>query len=632
MSKRVCQTCRHFRAAGFDNMGWCNHPRRRGGTEVKLLARSLELQCRNDWDQDLWQGLVEGESTSFAIDRVVAPLRPVTPGEIATIAASENRTRLDEGASGGEDVVVAEVTPRFSTNKAAAQGDGFKVGISKAHEEVRARHRAVREAVLPVSNFGDVPGMLTAEQSAAPSVAQTPDTDGEVNLSSQHAGHPRPIIGEVSPVALGEMGRPFPKLTTFPEDDEIFSSIPRTVEGFDLPFITKTAPERIVKRAGFDEDDREIRPWNHSVDETGGVETADSFVESDSLSSLSQHVEQVLEPVDTFPQFEERPRFARDEVVVEQQVATQTDDEVQRPQVRGARRSSRGEFDLSVFDLTPLEQEPAAPERPERLTPRSNRNDEWVAASSDKVIDTIRAFERDELVLEERSVLRPARPRQTESESVTGNTQTDPILDDFSDVPPVRLPRAKRERLESIPETRAHVTPVSSPSAERRIQQDRLRDRTPTIERDEIQVIDSTAEPAFEGDSNQEPVRRSRRTQSVQTSDGVYDSDPVGAAPEASIPRMCKTCRDFRPSENGERGWCNNKWAFTHRRMVDAEELPCETTIGRWWLPHDDHWATVVDISNHSRPTPFLDQWMAQRAEANGEGDTAAQIRRRHRS
>ncbi|MGN6484614.1 MAG: hypothetical protein ACTHMX_09430, partial [Thermomicrobiales bacterium] len=65
--------------------------------------------------------------------------------------------------------------------------------------------------------------------------------------------------------------------------------------------------------------------------------------------------------------------------------------------------------------------------------------------------------------------------------------------------------------------------------------------------------------------------------------------DPgVSIAPD--VPRACRTCRDFRPSESGERGFCANNWAFTHRQMVNADDLPCHSTIGCWWLPSDRIW------------------------------------------
>lgn len=100
---------------------------------------------------------------------------------------------------------------------------------------------------------------------------------------------------------------------------------------------------------------------------------------------------------------------------------------------------------------------------------------------------------------------------------------------------------------------------------------------------------------------------------------GVFDLDRdlAGAlvvpspdlAPE--LPRVCRTCRDFRPAEQGGRGWCTNRWAFTHRRVVDGEDAaPCESSFGSWWLPVDDAWMAAGDVSEHGRPTPLLDHWL----------------------
>jgi hypothetical protein len=98
------------------------------------------------------------------------------------------------------------------------------------------------------------------------------------------------------------------------------------------------------------------------------------------------------------------------------------------------------------------------------------------------------------------------------------------------------------------------------------------------------------------------------------------------------IERSCRTCRDFRPSENGERGWCNNQWAFHHRRMVDADDLACENSFGCWWLPNDKFWRHDGDVSRHGQRTPRLDRWLAT-AEIHGDerGTTASgpAVRRR---
>lgn len=81
----------------------------------------------------------------------------------------------------------------------------------------------------------------------------------------------------------------------------------------------------------------------------------------------------------------------------------------------------------------------------------------------------------------------------------------------------------------------------------------------------------------------------------------------------AHLPRLCQTCRDYRPAEAGDRGWCANPWAFSHRRMVDADEVtPCEGTLGNWWLPVDEVWSEAADVSSHGQPTPLLDAWLPQ--------------------
>ena len=90
--------------------------------------------------------------------------------------------------------------------------------------------------------------------------------------------------------------------------------------------------------------------------------------------------------------------------------------------------------------------------------------------------------------------------------------------------------------------------------------------------------------------------------------------DPVDltirVAPD--LPRTCRMCRDYRPAEGGGRGWCANEWAFTHRRVVDPDErMPCETTLGSWWLPVDAIWLSRTDVSSHGQPTPILDAVVA---------------------
>lgn len=91
----------------------------------------------------------------------------------------------------------------------------------------------------------------------------------------------------------------------------------------------------------------------------------------------------------------------------------------------------------------------------------------------------------------------------------------------------------------------------------------------------------------------------------------------VSLAPD--LPRTCQTCRDFRPSESGERGWCTNDWAFTHRQMVNADSLPCQSSIGCWWLPNDASWMPALASPEQQRATPRTDRLVAGARSADAD-------------
>ncbi|MGI8475871.1 MAG: hypothetical protein ACR2OO_05820, partial [Thermomicrobiales bacterium] len=55
MTTRNCKGCRHYISAGYDNMGWCNHPKRTLTSDAKVFVRGAQLPCRNDWAQDLFE-------------------------------------------------------------------------------------------------------------------------------------------------------------------------------------------------------------------------------------------------------------------------------------------------------------------------------------------------------------------------------------------------------------------------------------------------------------------------------------------------------------------------------------------------------------------------------------------------
>lgn len=96
----------------------------------------------------------------------------------------------------------------------------------------------------------------------------------------------------------------------------------------------------------------------------------------------------------------------------------------------------------------------------------------------------------------------------------------------------------------------------------------------------------------------------------VEEDDDLLDMR-VQIAPD--VPRACQTCRNFRPSESGQRGWCTNDFAFTHRQMVNADDMPCQSSIGCWWLPSDESWMPAEDLLARENPTPLTDRLIARR-------------------
>jgi hypothetical protein len=108
------------------------------------------------------------------------------------------------------------------------------------------------------------------------------------------------------------------------------------------------------------------------------------------------------------------------------------------------------------------------------------------------------------------------------------------------------------------------------------------------------------------------------RQTAEDASTGQVRAEEVEAEPfpdwyRSDLPRICRTCRDYRPSAEGQRGWCANSWAFTHRRLVlEDDPAPCQSAIGDWWLPVDDVWLVAADVSSHGRATPLLDRLTAK--------------------
>jgi len=89
---------------------------------------------------------------------------------------------------------------------------------------------------------------------------------------------------------------------------------------------------------------------------------------------------------------------------------------------------------------------------------------------------------------------------------------------------------------------------------------------------------------------------------------GALPVDPIDRSNELhAVPRCCGTCRDFKRQNESGQGWCTNPYAFVEQHMVESDGLACRSSVGLWWLPHDDLWLERADTTHHGRPTPLLD-------------------------
>jgi hypothetical protein len=62
--------------------------------------------------------------------------------------------------------------------------------------------------------------------------------------------------------------------------------------------------------------------------------------------------------------------------------------------------------------------------------------------------------------------------------------------------------------------------------------------------------------------------------------------------------------------------------------MVDANDRPCETSIGHWWVAADFAWRGELDMDRLTQSTPLMEKYF-DRPEQD-ESQISALIRRRH--
>jgi hypothetical protein len=200
------------------------------------------------------------------------------------------------------------------------------------------------------------------------------------------------------------------------------------------------------------------------------------------------------------------------------------------------------------------------------------------------------------------------------SERGSGEASAAPAPDDVAG----QQPRIEAETSRGMPVAdEAHVAEPAAPVASG-VNEERATG-IPLPSAGDLQHADTEAAWQVSAEREEQLRASEPRTQDVDEfrfPSRLAHVDESEALPEwyrADLPRICRTCRDYRPSTDGQRGWCANSWAFTHRRLVlEDDPAPCQSAIGDWWLPVDDVWLVAADVSSHGRATPLLDRLTAK--------------------
>ena len=561
------------------------------------MVRSNELGCRNGWNADLWvDGSTQRDQPHDSIGgKAKAEVGPAEPSDLITsivAAKTDNVSIADERpvkpslpqAAIEEDIFVKQTpsmtwsTGPISTQPATELVQDPKAAILRARDQFRQRRK--NEGRLADRQIPPAPASLLASAREAQLVDDLDLTEPEPapeTVDPRYENRPiirpanQPLYGNrrpVSPVSLREVDRPFPSLTDFPEDRARFESVP-----------SLQSP-----------DDR-----SYDLDAIAEAPQDDAWIETRQIDTVPP------EPYEVDELFEE------DEVVTYAEAYPGEDEELSVHhresainrflRLRRERKQALPDFDQPAYD----EPVPIAALAPlyaqDHYDKPIQRSEAWFDAPS----------EYPELPGNSASGVQPnalesRRPSvemvQTEGPPValraprTSETVAD-IDDDFVIPPP-------------LPEIDPPIQGAASSSSRARPRMEptqRRRNPEPRHQRIEQPIEDEFGDKPLFAASPSPPV-------GDYEIDPSYDSSGAAVALSFRLERICQTCRDFRPAENGERGWCNNKWAFNHRRMVDAEDLACRNSLGSWWTPKDDVWRRDGDISRHAQHTPRVDQWL----------------------
>ena len=136
------------------------------------------------------------------------------------------------------------------------------------------------------------------------------------------------------------------------------------------------------------------------------------------------------------------------------------------------------------------------------------------------------------------------------------------------------------------------------------------------------------ASPSPQADSSATPIDVRDTLSAVSNGPQTRYPLPDGVAPDSlqaewylaerrrNQGKRCGNCRDFRPAETGDRGYCRNRFAFPAPQLVNPHDLACLSSLGTWWAASDRWWLHHAQMLPQDNPTPqadrILDEMRAQ--------------------
>jgi hypothetical protein len=630
-----CGTCFFFQEAGFAGNGWCLHADRAKSAEVRALVRRNELACRNDWGQSLWTDPKAAVETGASRNLISAQAeRPATEGEIGFMVKNrdgqvDQRRDLDtddEGANEtGEDVLLGQfsVMPTGHT--------GTRRLVDQVPADIAPRGHARPEPDASADRWPE-----TSERAVNQAHANEPETPDPSIDTREAIRRARDQFRQrsVGPRTDGPSERVSRPTVAGPPDRLRPSDYVETPASSVLEDETRRPDGRpTIERPTAPAERPEAQPGG------GGSWSASDDLSAEQQGSFRIRTSRPAPIPGPVPARELRPDAFQREV--------RPGDDPERHQrpltTLGAERGDHTFAPRASRHLpeVPSEAESAAapPSRRRALPDLSDDFFTRGVLTSDHDSGRETAPEPGRIHENAPSPGRPEggeRSRTVERPVMAEPHRFHPSMaseGEAASVPVIRtrpaIPRPTGDRVQptsavvrTVPTVaevsqayRTATDPRPTPPAGPAIGQPRSRPRQAPAgpagregNHDRPTPVGDQTIPEPQPSVLEPPTLLRPQEDDFGEYGGWFDLQSVEPRLSPNLQRACETCRDFRPSENGERGWCTNRDAFTLRTVVNASDLPCISSFGCWWVPFDDIWLSEAAIRNHRNPTPLLDQ------------------------